>query len=65
MEIKTKEGKQITVRIEPYINFDNTRYKVEIKRWWGWQRLYVTKFIDNAIGFINELSEVRNVLWLK
>ena len=65
MEIKNKEGKQITVRIEPYISFGYTRFKVEIKRWWGWQSLYDTKFIDYAIEFINELSEIRNVLWLK
>ena len=34
MEIKTKEGKQITVRIKPFISFGDPRYKVEIKRWW-------------------------------
>jgi hypothetical protein len=63
--MENKEGKQITVRIEPYINVEITRYKVEIKRWWGWQKLYDTRFIEYAIGFINELSEIRNVLWLK
>lgn len=65
MEIKNKEGKQITVRIEPYISFGNTRYKVEVKMWWGWKTIYDTKFIDYAIIYIKDLSEVRNVLWLK
>lgn len=65
MEIKTKEGKQITVRIEPVISFGDPRYKVEIKRWWGWQTIYYARLIDYAIEYINNLSEIRKVLWLK
>lgn len=65
MELKTKEGKQIKVRIKPFISFGDPRYKVEIKRWWGWETVYDARLIDYAIEYINELSKVRNVLWLK
>lgn len=41
------------------------RFAVERKKWWGWQTIYKADLLRYCEEYINDLSLVRKIEWIK
>lgn len=53
------------VRIRPKGIGLMPRFSVQEKKWWGWKTLYNAEILSYCIKYIEDLSTVRKVDWIK
>lgn len=57
--------KKLKIRVTPYMSDDTMHYKIEMKKGLCWRTIHKTLRYNEVLWRIEELSELRNILWIK
>ena len=57
--------KKLKIRVNPFMLNDTMHYKIEMKKGLCWRTIHKTKYYDEVLRQIKNLSEIKNVLWIK
>ena len=57
--------KKLKIRVTPYMSNNTMNYKIEMKKGLCWRTIHKTLYYDEVLWHIKNLSELRNILWVK
>ena len=57
--------KKLKIRVNPFMLKDTMHYKIEMKKGLCWRTIHKTKYYDEVLRQIKNLSEIKNILWIK